>query len=64
MKVWSKALRERERERGGGNRNNWIPKPDYVPRLGTLLEIYIYFKFEGSHGTFTLEVLKQKEKGQ
>ncbi len=46
MKVWSKALRERRgeerrgEERGGGpNRNNWIPKPHYVPRLGILLEI-------------------------
>jgi hypothetical protein len=33
-------------------------------RLGILLEISIYFKFEGSHMTFTLEALKQKEKGQ
>jgi hypothetical protein len=40
MKVWSKALRERERgeEGRGSNRNNWIPKPDYVPRLEILLE--------------------------
>jgi hypothetical protein len=73
MKVWSKALREREGWGGGGGGGGKKGGPIGIIgfqnltmclRLGILLEISIYFKFEGSHMTFTLEALKQKEKGQ
>jgi hypothetical protein len=37
---------EREERGGGANRNNWIPKLDYVPRLGDFVGFFLKNKIK------------------